>query len=112
MLNCFSHENSSFFSLAFFKTALVEVTQSALGRVWESSGQWPEFTEPVSFPGSSDSKEFVCNSGDPGSIPGLGRFPGGRHGNLLQYPCLENPMDRGAWWAAVHGVPKSGHIER
>ena len=41
---------------------------------------------------------------DAGSIPGLGRSPGGGHGNALQYSCLENPMDRGAWWAKVHGV--------
>ena len=44
---------------------------------------------------------------DTGSIPGSGRFPGGGHGNPLQYSCLENPMDRGAWWAMVHGVAQS-----
>ena len=44
---------------------------------------------------------------DMGLIPGLGRSPGGGHGNPLQYSCLENPMDRGAWQATVHGVPKS-----
>ena len=44
-----------------------------------------------------------------GSVPGLGRSPGGGHGNPLQYSCLENPMDRGAWWAIVHGVAKIGH---
>ena len=44
---------------------------------------------------------------DLGSIPGLGRSPGGGHGNPLQYPCLENPTDRGAWWATVHRVAKS-----
>ena len=49
-------------------------------------------------------KEFVDNAGDEGSIPGSGRFPGEGNGNPLQYPCLENPMDRGAWGAAVHGV--------
>ena len=47
------------------------------------------------------------NAGDPGSIPCLGRSPGGGHGNPLQYSCLENPMDRGAWWATVNGVSKS-----
>ena len=47
------------------------------------------------------------NIRDVGSIPGLGRFPGGEHGNLLQYSCLENPMDRGAWRTTVHGVAKS-----
>ena len=46
-------------------------------------------------------------SGDAGSIPGSGRSPGGGHGNPLQYSCLGNPMDRGAWWATVHGVTKS-----
>ena len=44
---------------------------------------------------------------DTGSIPGWGRSPGGSHGNPLQYSCLENPMDRGAWWATIHGLAKS-----
>ena len=61
---------------------------------------------PYHFPGGIDSKESACNVGDLGLILGLGRSPGGGHGNPLQYPCLENPMDRGAWWAAVHGVAK------
>ena len=56
------------------------------------------------FPGSSDNKESACNAGDPGSIPGLGRSPGGRTGHPPQYAYLENPTDRGAWWATVHGV--------
>ena len=58
-------------------------------------------------PGSSEVKVSACNAGDLGSIPGLGRSPGEGNGNPLQYSCLENPMDRGAWWAAVHGVAKS-----
>ena len=49
------------------------------------------------LPGGSDGKVSVCNAGDPGSIPGLGRSPGEGNGNPLQYYCLENPMDRGAW---------------
>ena len=49
----------------------------------------------MGFPGGSDGKESACNVGDLGSIPGLGRSPGGEHGNPLQYSCLENPMDRG-----------------
>ena len=53
------------------------------------------------------SKEFICNAGDMGSIPGLGRYLGEGNDNLLQYSCLENPMDRGAWWVTVHGVTKS-----
>ena len=57
--------------------------------------------------GGSVDKEFACNAVDLGLIPGLGRSPGEGHGNPLQYSGLENPMDRGAWWAAVLGVTKS-----
>ena len=53
---------------------------------------------------TQDGKESMCNAGDLGSVPGLGGSPGGGHGNPLQYSCLENPMDRRAWWATVHGV--------
>ena len=59
------------------------------------------------FSGGSDGKESACNVGDLGSIPGLERSPGGGHGNPFQYSCPENPMDRGAWRAAVPGVTKS-----
>ena len=52
-------------------------------------------------------KESACNAGDTGSVLGLGRFLGGGHGNPLQYSCQENPMERGAWWATVHGVTKN-----
>ena len=65
------------------------------------------YGEYKDFPGGSDGKGFVYNVGDPGSIPGLGRSPGEGFGNPLQYSCLENPMDRGAWWAAVYGVAQS-----
>ena len=61
----------------------------------------------MGFSGGSVSKESACNAGDLGSIPGLGRPPGGGHGNPLQYSCLENPMDRGALWATVHGIAKT-----
>ena len=61
----------------------------------------------MSFPGGSDGKASVCNAGDPGSIPGLGRSLGEGNGTPLQYSCWENPMDGGAWWATVHGVAKS-----
>ena len=64
---------------------------------------------PWEFPGSSIGKESAYSSGDLGSIPGLGRSPGERYGNPLQYSCLENPMPRGAWWATVHGVARVGH---
>ena len=56
------------------------------------------------LPGGSDSKESACNAGDPGSIPGSGRSPGEGNDNPVQYSCLGNLMDRGAWRATVHGV--------
>ena len=65
------------------------------------------------FPGSSVDKEPTCSARDPSSIPGSRRSPGEGNGKLLQYPCLKNPMERGAWWAAVHGGCKeSGTTER
>ena len=61
----------------------------------------------ITFSSDSDSKEYACHAGELGSILGSGRSPGEGNGNPLQYSCLENPMDRGAWWAIVHGVAKS-----
>ena len=58
------------------------------------------------FLGGSDNKESACNAGVASSIPVSGRSRGGGNGNPLQYSCLGNPMDRGAWWAIVHGVAK------
>ena len=57
--------------------------------------------------GGSEVKASAPSAGDPGSIPGSGRYPGEANGNPLQYSCLENPTDREAWWATVHGVAKS-----
>ena len=58
----------------------------------------------IGFPSRSAGKESTYNAGDLGLIPGSGRSPGVGHSNPLQYSCLENPMDRGAWWATVHRV--------
>ena len=58
------------------------------------------------LPGGSDSKESACSAGNPGSNPGSGRSPGEGNGNPFQYSCLENSLDKGAWWATVHGVAK------
>ena len=59
------------------------------------------------FPGGSDGKASACNAGDLGSIPGSARSPGEGNGNPLQYSCLENSVDGGAWWATVYGVAKN-----
>ena len=61
----------------------------------------------IGLPWWLSGKESTYNAGDAGLIPGSGRSPGEGNGNSLQYSCLENPMDRGAWWATVHGVAKS-----
>ena len=61
----------------------------------------------MSFPVASDGKESACNVRDPGSIPGSGRLPEEGNGYPVQYSCLENVMDRGAWQATTHGVTKS-----
>ena len=68
----------------------------------------------LGLPGDSDDKESACNAevtGEMGSIPGLGRSPGGEHGNPLQYSCLENLIDRGAWWATVQWSMGSSIVE-
>ena len=70
------------------------------------------FTKIYQTPGVSDGKEYACNVGDRGWIPASGRYPGEGNGNPLQYSCLENPMDGGAWGTTVHGVTKSDMTER
>ena len=64
------------------------------------------------FPGGSNGKASACNVGDQGSIPGMRRSSGEGNGNPLQYPCLENPRDRRAWYATVQGVAKSDTTKR
>ena len=74
-------------------------------------GQGTIFKETIKlkwgFPGGSECKESIGNAGDLGSVPGSGRSSGEGNGNPLQYSCLENPMDGGAWWATVYGVAES-----
>ena len=77
------------------------------GREVQEGGYICILMADLGFRGGSDGKESACNAGDPGSIPGLGRSPEGGHGYPLQYSCLENPMDRGAWKATVQGVAQS-----
>ena len=69
---------------------------------------WGVLIIKLEFLGGPDGKESACSAGDLGSIPGSVRSPGEGNGNPLQYSCLENPMDRGAWRATVHGVAESG----
>ena len=69
-------------------------------------------TTTLGFPGGSEVKASASNAGDLGSIPGSGRPPGEGNGNPLQYSCLENPTDGGAWWPPVHGVAESDTTER
>ena len=69
----------------------------------------------MGFPDGSAGEESACNAGDTGYvglIPGSGRSPGGGNGNSLQYPCWENPMDRGTWWATIHRVAELDMAER
>ena len=67
---------------------------------------WVQLSFLKGFLSGSDGKESACNAGDPDSIPESGRSPGEGNDNPLQYPCLENPMDRGAWWVTVQGIAK------
>ena len=71
-----------------------------------ASGPMTSWQIEGNFPGSSVGKESACNAGDPRSISGLGRSPGEGNGNPFHCSCLGSPMDRGAWWATVHGVAR------
>ena len=73
---------------------------------WQATVDFAPPNTPVAH------KASAWNAGDPGAIPGSGRSPGERNGNPLQYSCLENPVEGGAWWAAVHGVTESDTTER
>ena len=64
----------------------------------------------MGFPGGSDGKESACKAGDVGLISGSGKSPGEGNGNTLQYSCLGNPMDEGAWWTKVYGVTKESDM--
>ena len=100
---CFLHLSHPFLptpnlplSISLFFFSCIFITILKVGHQW-------------GFPCRSVGKESAYNAGDLGSIPGSGRSPGEGNGNPLQYSCLENPMDRGAWQATVHGVARVGH---
>jgi len=86
---------------------IIHDEQLQISRRRNPSNELHRVLQAVGFPGSLDGKASAYNEGDPGSIPGSERSPGEGNGNPLQYSCLENPMDRGSWWATVHGVAKS-----
>ena len=92
--------------IAFSETKWILLTDPIIQKAlsWESI---PIQEKQKEFKDGSEVKASACNVGDLGSIPGSGRSPGEGNGNPLWYSCLENPMDRGAWWATVHGVAKS-----
>ena len=89
--------------LGLFVQSIEKVSRCLL--LISCTGSWWLFC----FPGGSDGKEFAYNAGDLGSIPGLRRSPGKRNGYPHQYFCLENSIDRGAWWATVHGLQRVRH---
>ena len=76
----------------------------------DTQNVYSEIRRITSLPNGSEVKVSACNVGGLGSIPGLGRSPGEGNGNPLQYSCLENPMDRGAWQAAIQGGHKDLHM--
>ena len=90
-------------------TIAENVLESKIEITWILSTQvsFGKVLQLMGFPRWLDCKESACNAGDLGSIPASGRSPGRGNGNPLQYSCLENSIDRGAWWATVHGVTKS-----
>ena len=86
---------------------LLSIGSQRVGRVWSNLACMHAQVILRGFPGGSDGEEPVCHAGCPGLIPQSRRSPGEGHCNPLQCSCLENPMDRGAWWATVHGVAQS-----
>ena len=94
------------FSFFFFSCNIINLQYCVRFRC---TAKWLGYTYTCTHgsPGGSVGKESACNVGDLGSIPGLGRSPGEGNGNLLQYSCLQNSIDRGAWWITVHRVTKS-----
>ena len=97
---------SSFSRILFILSSVSVHDFNRLGGIL-GSGEFVELFQ--GFPGGSDGKESVCNAGDMGSIPGSGRSPEEGHGNQLHYSCLENSMDKGAWWLKSMGLQRVGH---
>ena len=90
-----------------FTAVLFTITKTREQPKWPTAEEWIKKFPNTGFPDGSDCKESACNAGHLGLIPELGRSPREGNGDPLQYSCLENSMDRGAWQATVHGVAKS-----
>ena len=99
LVNCIVYKLYPVFKKIFFQEGLLFLPSLTKNYVINL-----KFLYYLDFPGSWDSREFACNAGDLGLIPGSRRFPGKGNGNPLQYLCLGNSMDRGAWRAAVRGL--------
>ena len=93
--------------MLYFPSPQPCVSTLTLLHVGQQTQVWFGNTLTPAFPGDSVGKEAALNAEDPGSIPEAGRSPGEGNGNPLQYSCLENSMDKGAWWSTVHGVTNS-----
>ena len=101
------HINQSSFPLAYFLWDSDSMARKIL-KITTAQVPWPKYTRALGKSSyGSDGKASTCNAGDLGSIPGSGIFLGVGNGNPLQYSCLENPMNRKARWAGVHGVAES-----
>ena len=91
-------------------TSLISLLSQGLLRVFSSTTIWKHqffSAQPSLASWWLSGKESTCSARDPSLIPGSGRSPREGNGNALQYSCLENPIDKGAWWATVHGITKS-----
>ena len=97
--------------MAMLSKSLIEFSVDGWSYVLSLIFTWGQSQTTVGFPGGSEDEASVCNAGDPGSIPGLGRPPGEGNGNPLQYSCLENSMNTGAWWATVQGFTEWDTVE-
>ena len=80
-----------------------------VAKSWTRPSAWKTTNLPLGFPWWPSGKEYICQAGDMGSIPELGRFPGKGNGNPLQYSCLGKPMDRGVWWVSQWGRKRVRH---
>ena len=108
-------KTKALFNIVFVSLLLTRLAYQKLVHLFYPCKFWEIFSVYKVHPkkgencihGGSDSKESACSAGDLGSIPGSGRSPGEENGYPLQYSCLGNPMDRGAWQAKVHGMAKS-----